>query len=190
MAVEARGCIGSVYRITADFLDKRGLIEQVKAELPPESRKVLEKLPFPFAWQDARALEDIEKALHARSPRLPADLGFAAAESLSRGMIAPVLQMAMSLFGQTPTSIFSKLDRFFSMVVRGFSFRYEERGPKEGVVFAQIGGGAAHESLFQQLKGNLHIIFELCRVKGTVGEPEVIRSDAAGAEIKLPVRWE
>lgn len=189
MKQETRGCLGAVYRITADFLVGRGLIDEVKAGIPPDSRRVLEKLPFPFAWQDGKALEDIERVLYAKSPQLPAELGFAAAKYLSGNLVAPVFKMALSLFGQTPETIFGHLDRFFSMVVRGFTFRYEPGGEKQGKVIATITGGAVHPSLFQQLKGNLQMMYQLCSVDGTVEEPLILRSDDAGAEVSLAVRW-
>jgi hypothetical protein len=189
MNQDRRGCLGAVYRITADFLVERGLSEEVKAQLPPEARKVLDKLPFAFAWQDGAPLEEIEKVLYAKSPQLAADLGFAAAKFLSGNVVAPVFKMALALFGQTPDAIFGNLDRFFSMVVRGFSFRYEPGGEKHGTVIAKIAGGPVHPSLFQQLKGNLLMMYQLCDVDGSVDEPQVLRSDDAGAEISLGVRW-
>jgi hypothetical protein len=187
---EARGCLGSVYRITADFLNERGLMDEVKGKLSPASRRVLEKPPFPFSWQDAAALEEIERVLYAKSPQLVADLGFAAARYLSGSIIAPVLKMASSLFGKTPDAFFANLDRFYSMVVRGFSFRYESDGEKRGKVIARISGGPVHRSLFQQLRGNLRILYQLAGATGVVEEPVVIGSDERGAEVALGVRWE
>ncbi|MCA1828937.1 MAG: hypothetical protein ABR567_13390 [Myxococcales bacterium] len=187
---ESRGCLGTVYRVTADFLVERKLLDEVKAKLSPASRRMLEKLPFPFAWQDAAALEEIERLLYAKSPQLATDLGFAAAKYLSGSVVAPVLKMATSLFGRTPDAFFRNLDRFFSMVVRGFDFRYEADGEKRGKVIARIHGGPVHPSLFQQLKGNLGMLFPLSGATGSVEEPLVLRSDDAGAEVVLGVRWE
>lgn len=190
MPDNARGALGSVYRITGDFLRQRGLFDEVKAKLSPESRRLLEKPPFPFAWQSSVPLEEIEKLLHARDPKLPAELGLAAAESLSSTVIAPVLKMALSLFGQTPAALFGNLDRFYSMVVRGFTFEYAAAGPKEGTVKARIEGGRVHASVFAQLRGNLNLIYRLSGATGTVGEPVVLRQDDSGAEITLAVRWD
>jgi hypothetical protein len=187
---ENRAVIGTVYRITAEFLDERGLTTEVKEKLSAASRKVLEKPPFPFAWQDYTALEEIEQILYAKSPQLAADLGFAAAKLLSGSMIAPVLKAATSLFGATPDSFFNNLDRFFAMVVRGFSFTYESQGQKRGRVVAKISGGRPHPSLFQQLKGNLAILYPIAGATGVVDEPVLLGSDESGAEIALGVRWD
>jgi len=55
---------------------------------------------------------------------------------------------------------------------------------------ARIEGGEIHRSLFEQIRGNLLSIYDLCNVKGSVGDAEILRLDGAGAEIRLPVRWE
>jgi hypothetical protein len=78
-----------IYRIVIDFLTERGLLDEVKAKLTPSSRKVLEKPPFPFAWQDSAPLEEIERVLYARSPDLVVDLGHAAGQQLSSTLVAP-----------------------------------------------------------------------------------------------------
>jgi hypothetical protein len=188
--VDNRGCLGAVYRVTNDFLIERGLADEVKTKLPPDARQVLEKLPFAFAWREQASLEEIEKVLYAKSPQLAADLGFAAAKILSGGVVAPVFKMALSLFGQTMESIFGNLDRFFSMVVRGFTFRYDRAADKEGQVFVKIAGGPVHPSLFQQIRGNLLMMYAIVGTTGTVGEPVVLRSDESGADISLAVRWQ
>src|SRR3954462_14159606 len=186
---ESRGVLGAAYRITADFLEKRGLKSEVSAKLSPASRKFVDKPPFAFSWHDYAALEEIEKVLHARSPELAADLGFAAAEHLTGTVVAPVMKMALTLFGKSPDQLFANLDRFYSMVTRGFSFRYERAGEKAGQVRVTISGGKAHESLFQQIKGNLRIIYAFSGANGTVDEPAGRRSDDAGGELALRVSW-
>jgi hypothetical protein len=191
MSEERRACLGSVYRVTADFLAERGLAADVIGQMPAHLRTLVEKPPFSFGWHDYRALEEIERILYGHSPGLPEDLGRAAARAFSRTILAPVISLAGALFGATPTSIFSNLDRFFSVVIRGFAFHYEASGAKEGRVFVTISGGAVHPSLFHQIKGNLHVVYEVAPARnGRVGEPEVLRSDATGAEISLAVGWE
>lgn len=187
---ERRACLGSVYRVTADFLKERGLAADVMAKVPAGSRAFVERPPFSFGWQDYEPLEEIEKALYASSPDLAADLGRAAAKFFSGTIVAPGIQLAGALFGSRPESIFSNLDQLFSMVIRGFAFRYQPSGAKQGRVFVRIAGGPVHASLFQQLKGNLSVTYEVWPANGFVGEPEVLRSDATGAEIALAVGWE
>ncbi len=178
--------------MTAQYLAERGVFEDVKAKASPETRQLLEKVPFAFAWQDNAPLEEIERILDGMpgGSELCVGLGYAAGRQLSGSVIEPVLKLALSLFGQTPASVFGNLDRFFSMVVRGFSFRYEENARRGGVVYAEIEGGGIHRSLFNQIRGNLLTVFDLCGVKGSVDEPQVLRHDAVGALVSLAVRWD
>ncbi len=189
MNAEERGCLGTVYGITSAFLSERQLLDDVKARLTPSSRKVLEKPPFALSWQPSAPLEEIEKLLYARSPDLVVELGHAAGRQLSGTLVAPVLKMALSMFGQTPATMFGHLDRFFSMAVRGFGFQYEPSGASAGVVQVRIEGGPVHRSLFEQVRGNLMTVYDLCKVKGTVGLAEVLRHDETGAEIRMAVSW-
>jgi hypothetical protein len=187
-----RGALGSVYRLTAEFLAKRGVMDKVKAQASEPTRTILEKPPFAFAWRGYEPLEEIERILYVMpgGPQLCVDLGHAAGSQLSGSVIEPVLRMAMSLFGKTPATMFANLDRFFSMVVRGFTFSYEAGSAKDGVVLVEIAGGQVHLSLFEQLRGNLRTIFDLCAVKGSIAAAEVVRRDDKGAQIRIPVRWE
>lgn len=191
-AAGERAVLGSVYRITNDFLTRRGLVGKIAPRLAPETRELLEKPPFPFSWHSARELEDIERALFLLpgGPQLCVDLGRAAGEQLSRSVIEPVFRMALSLFGKTPASLFGNLDRLFSMAARGFTFRYEPGSQKDGAVYAQIAGGAVHPSLYEQLRGNLSTVFDLCGVQGSVDPGEVLAHDDSGALVRIAVRWE
>lgn len=189
MVEGTRGTLGGTYRITRDFLAGRGMLDEVAAQLAPASRALLDKLPFPFAWQEMAPLEEIQRLLYAKSPELCVELGFAAAKYFTEGIVAPVARMAATLFGQTPESIFGNLDRFFALVVRGFEFRYERGGDKLGTVFVHISGGPMHPSLFQQVRGNLRMTYPLCSVDGSVGEATLLRSGEADAEVSFAVRW-
>ena len=104
-------------------------------------------------------------------------------------MIAPVLRMASALFGNTPAALFGNLDRFYPMVLKGMSFRYEALGDREGLVRASAGGPGVPPALFHVTRGNLLYIFELCGVSGTVVGPEDIRCDARMGEALYRVRW-
>ena len=67
MSADARGCLGTVYRLVSDFLTERGLLEEIKAKLTAPSRKLLEKPPFAFAWQASAPLEEIERVSIVRA---------------------------------------------------------------------------------------------------------------------------
>lgn len=189
---QERKTLGSVYRVTAEFLAERGLMPQVLPRASAEARRILEKLPFPFGWQSAGPLEEIERIVFdlPQGADLCADLGTAASLKLCGSVIQGVLRMAFSLFGQTPASLFAHADRFFAIVSSGFAFRYQPSADKAGVVVAEVQGGDAHPSLFHQIRGNLRGGFALCGVNGEIDAPRVERQDAQGASVRYAVRWD
>lgn len=188
---EERKTLGSVYRVTADFLAQKGVSEQVTSKASLGTKALLAKPPFAFSWQSNQPLEEIEQILSELpgGGELCAELGCAAGVKLCGSIIAGVLRMAFALFGQTPAAIFQHLDRFYSMVTSGYTFRYEPGSEKQGVVWAEIGGGPVHHSLFDQIRGNLRSAFALCSVEGKVELAEVRRHDAQGALLKYGVSW-
>jgi hypothetical protein len=189
---EHRKVVGSVYRVTAEFLAQRGVADGVLAKVSPETRAMIEKPPFPFSWRSSQPLEEIERTLFDLpcGRDLCADLGLAASLDLCGSMMQSLVRMAFTLFGQTPATLFSNADLFFRMVTTGLGFRYEAWTEKAGVVWATIAGGDVHGSLFEQIRGNLSGAYPLCSVRGEVGLPEVQRHDAESALVKYAVRWE
>lgn len=190
--IDERKVLGSVYRVTADFLAKRGLTAVILPNISPEARGLLEKPPFAFGWKSGKALEEIERVLFAlpEGRELCTDLGTAASLSLCGSVIQGVVRMSFTLFGPSPATLFANADRFFQMVTTGIGFRYEAGTEKAGVVWADITGGAVHSSLFDQIRGNLKGAFPLCSVRGEVGAPEVFSQDAQSAVVKYAVQWE
>jgi hypothetical protein len=188
---EIRAYIGSAYRIAVDFIDQRGHGAAVRARVSPETAQLLDKPPFPFAWAPPRAMDELQTALLSVAGReMCVELGLNAGRKLGGSMIAPVLRMATSLFGNTPATVFQNLERFYSMVLRGMTFQYEAAGPKEAIISVRAQGPNVPAALFEVTRGNLLYVFELCGVKGTADEPRNMRIDAGGGEARYHVRWE
>jgi hypothetical protein len=190
-AVEPREYLGAVYKTTVEFLRARGVLEQVKAQLSQATVRALEKPAFALAFQSGAALDEIVAVVDT----LPngRELNFALGNETSRGLagsiIAPVLKMALSLFGNTPASIFRNLDRFFAVAARGMDFAYEEVSANEGVVIARASGQRVPRGILDVTRGNLVTVFELCSTTGTVGEAEEVVASPTSTQVRIPVRW-
>jgi hypothetical protein len=186
----ARGYLGSVLRLTVDFLDQRGCKAQVKQKVSPSTAELIDKLPFPFAWIGATPMDEVESALSLVAGREACvDLGLTAARKLGGSLIQPVLKMATALFGNTPVAVFQNLERFYAMVLKGMKFDYHALGPREAVIRVRVEGANVPAALFDVTRGNLAYVFELCGVTGTVEPPEGIRCDERGGEASYRVRW-
>lgn len=187
---EPRTYLGSVLRITVDFLRARDHLPAIRQKVSAATAALIDKPPFPFAWIPCSAMDELESALLAvAGPQACADLGATAARNLGGSVIAPVLKMASALFGNTPQTLYQNLDRFYPMVLKGMRFSYEALGDREGLVLASAGGPGVPAALFHVTRGNLTYIFELCGVSGTVDGPQDIRCDSQGGEARYRVRW-
>src|SRR2546425_30163 len=112
-AESARGYLGSVLRLTVDFLEQRGCKAQVKQKVSAATAALINKPPFPFAWIAATPMDEMESALSLVAGREACvDLGLTAARKLGGSLIQPVLKMATALFGNTPVAVFQNLERF------------------------------------------------------------------------------
>lgn len=186
-----RGYMGAAVKLALDFIEQRGLTEKVRALASPETAKLFASPPWPFAWQDSRALDELESLIAQVAGRQACvELGLLAGQKLGGTVIEPVLRMAMGLFGKNPGTVFGNLERFYSMVARGLSFAYEEESANSGVVQVRANGPGVPNALFDVMRGNLMYVFELAGApSGQVDAPHVVRNDQAGATARYPVRW-
>ncbi|TMB07800.1 MAG: hypothetical protein E6J66_17910 [Deltaproteobacteria bacterium] len=141
-AESARGYLGSVFRLTVDFLEQRGCKAQVKQKVSAATAQLIDKPPFPFAWIPATPMDEVESALSLVAGRdACVDLGLTAARKLGGSLIQPVLKMATALFGNTPVAVFQNLERFYAMVLKGMKFDYDAVAPREAVIRVRAEGG-------------------------------------------------
>jgi hypothetical protein len=103
-------------------------------------------------------------------------------------VVQPVIKLALMLFGSTPGSLYANLDRLYSVVTRGLHFAWEG-SDNEGHIEARFEGPGIRSSLFEVTRGNLSYILEVCRARGTVGEPMVVKHDDSGAVVRYRTSW-
>src|SRR3954447_18166644 len=172
--------LGQFFGALMEFVDARGLREQVRAAVSPPTQQVIDHPPRALSFIPSTPIDEIETALQklAGNDAL-IECGIACARPLGWTLLQPVLRMALTLFGQSPEPIFSNLDRFFSMVTRGITFSWTAK-EKSGAVSARFAGEGTPEAAFHVLRGTLLFVYELSGTVGTVGPPEVLESTPAG----------
>jgi hypothetical protein len=187
----ARGYIGLSVRCGIDFIKEHGLTEQVRADASPAAREALDNPPAKLAWQDAAVLDELETLLakHGGSAAC-VDLGLYAATHLGGSIVKPVLGFALQIFGTTPQTIFTNLDRFYSIVTRGLHYRYEPVSDKSGTILLTADGPNPPPALFEVCRGNLIWLVELANVAGTIEAPEIRSADSKGTVVSFAARWE
>lgn len=186
-----RGYIGSAFRVALDFVEARGITAQVKTCVSMRTLELMEDPPFPFGWIAAQPMDELQTAIAGIAGRQACvELGLAAGRNLGGSMIAPVLRMATSLFGNSPAAVFRNLERFYAVVLRGMTFDYQELGERDGRITARAMGAGVPAALFDVTRGNLLFVLELCKVTGSVEAPEGVRLGAMEGEARYRVHWE
>ncbi len=189
MADAPRQGLGTFFRALMDFVDERGLRDQVRGLVAEQTRAVIDTPPRALSFIPSTPIDEVESALQKLiGDEALAECGIACARPLGWSLLQPVIRMAFMMFGQSPEPIFSNLDRFFSMVTRGITFSWAQQG-KGGTVSARFAGEGTPEAAFHVLRGTLLFVYELSGTVGEVGTPEVLESTPAGVIVRYDVRW-
>jgi hypothetical protein len=187
----ARAYIGLSVRCGIDFIKDRGLAEKVRADASPAVQQALDNPPPKLSWQDAAVLDELETLLLKHGGREACvDLGHYAGVSLGGGIVKPVLSFALQIFGTTPQTIFSNLDRFYSIVTRGLHYEFQPVSEKSGTVILTADGKNPPPALFDVCRGNLTYLLDLASVTGTI-EPHALKTaDSTKTVVSFAARWE
>jgi hypothetical protein len=186
-----RGYIGLSVRCGIDFIEQKGLTAKVRADASPAARAALDNPPAKLGWQDATVLDELETLLLTHGGRQACvDLGHYAAVSLGGGIVKPVLSFALQIFGTTPQTIFSNLDRFYSIVTRGLHYEFQHVSDKSGTLILTADGPNPPPALFDVCRGNLVYLLDLAGVTGTVDPYHLRSADSASTVVSFAVNWE
>lgn len=171
----ARAGMGVVLREILRFLEAQKLTAQVEAKVSPETRALMQKPPWALAWLPARPIDEIETAVLTLLGRKGCvDLGLALGRGMGGTLLQPLLRTALTLFGSKPETVFSNLDRFFSLSTRGLSFSWEPIDARTGLVKVVLAGGDLPQAPLHVLQGSLHYAFELTGSAGSIGDVEIV----------------
>jgi hypothetical protein len=149
-----------------------------------------ENLPLDSSWVSMTMVEELTVAvgvLHGQD-----GLRRMARESLNQSVI-PVLRTIIEgflrIFGATPASLLSRMPQITASTVKGVEYSWTATGPDSGTfLIAYPGRKRVPAELFAGAAASIELVFELCRVRGTVSEP--IPSPAhPGYGATFIVRW-
>src|SRR2546428_12162653 len=108
--------LGSFFRALMDFVDERGLREQVRAGVSAATRATIDDPPRVLSFISSTAIEDTESLLQKLvGDEGLAECGIACARPLGRTIQQPITRMAFLVFGQSPRPLLPSLDRSFSL---------------------------------------------------------------------------
>jgi hypothetical protein len=188
---ERRDYIGGVFRLTLDFIRKSGLFEAMAGELSPGTKALVDKLPGRLSWIGCGPMDELESLVvrHGGS-KAAFDLGLLAGREFGGSIMQPVLKMAVSLFGNTPATLFANLERFYPFVTKGYHFNWEPQGDRGGVVEVRWDPPKPPSALFDVTRGNFQYVTELIGSKDfRIEPPQIVRHDDTGALVRYAVAW-
>src|SRR5437870_1427688 len=129
METAPRQGLGTFFRALVDFVEEKGLHDQLRGLVSPDTRALMDKPPRPMAFLPSTPIDDLETALlKLTSAEVCVECGLYVARPLGWTLLKPVLLLAFQFLGQSPEPIFGNLDRFFSLVTRGISFSWNREG--------------------------------------------------------------
>ena len=187
-AVEVKG---SVVRAVVLTLGSHGLREAVLARVTPAAAELVRDPPLPTMWVDARPHNEIYQALLevVGAERLRA-LNREAVERDVSPLLRGAAMRVLRIFGMSPATLLSKLDRVSGTTARGVIYRYTPIDGASGwfeVDYPTV--QTVPLGAFVATGGALTLVFEMCGVKGTFGEPEWVANGQRN-RARFAVAWE
>jgi hypothetical protein len=181
---------GSLVRSLVVTIHEHGLRDAVLARVSPAAAALVRDPPLATMWVDGPVFNEILQALYEIEGA--ERLRHLNREAVERGL-SPLLRATvpglLRLFGTSPATLLSRLDRLGATSSRGFTARYLPSTPTAGSLemafpsLRDVPIGA-----FVATGGALKLVFELCGVPGTLGEPVWVDEQRRNA-MRFAVAW-
>lgn len=176
---------GSIVRAWIRAVEKLQLVDTLRPHLSPPTLAVLTTPPLVATWSDQSALNELflvthevcGRAMAMQLARLSTQEIFPTYASLFSGLI--------KLFGVSPATFFVRLNEWSKQLFEGATIQYTSISDRTGTLEFAYDRKFASPLQFLTLIPAMESIFQLCRVNGTVSEPEVLSL----ARARFHVRW-
>lgn len=170
-------------------LVEHSLLERVQAELDPAARAIAKAPPLPSEWVDGRVLFELNAVVYDLFgeevlARVSLDGNRAGISRLVRFGVESTLR----LFGVSPATMFARIGQLSASTTRGIDYTWTADGPRKGTlrICYPSGDHVPHPS-WLSARGGLRMVFDFCKVAGTVGPPQLV--DARGNASDYLLRW-
>ena len=165
----------SIIRGHIKALERAGLFKAVVDRVSPSTREMLIYPPPNSAWIDFKYEEDLAVAVTALTD--VATWRRIVHEAVVQGM-APLLRAAtegiLRAFGATPHTLFKRLNQMNVNNIRGFEIEYTLKSDTAcDILISYAVERTLPHCVYYGAAGGLEIIFDFCRVRGTLGEPDI-----------------
>jgi hypothetical protein len=168
----------------------QGMHEQVLARVDPATRAMMLDPPPATTWIDAHRLMDVDQVLlELRGAAVLRQMTRRAAEEGMLPVLRGTVEGLLRLFGASPASLFSRVGRFAGSTARGIEYRYIVTSETSGLLeLEHVGLTNVPRGPLVATAGGLEYIFELCGVRGTISDPEMVDNGRANI-CRYQVAW-
>jgi hypothetical protein len=182
---------GAYLRAYGDTLKKIGLYEAVFERASPRVREALVAPPPASNWVDYKIGIEIFTIVESLKGKL-ALRSFA--REATRSGIAPfmqgLIQGMMRLFGVSPGTLFTHMNKLSAQTTRCGHFSYAATSEASGIVTLEVPGHRdLPPALWTASAGAFEVTFDTCGVVGHVQDP-VLRADGNGNAAEFRVSWQ
>jgi hypothetical protein len=181
---------GSLVRSMVAVVTEQGLRNAVIGRVSPVAAELLHDPPLPTMWIDAQVYNEILQALYEIEGA--ERLRHLNREAVDRGLSSLLRTTApgmLRLFGASPETLLSRLDRLGASTSRGVITPYVASGPTSGSLEMEF--PALRDvpiGAFVASGGAIKLVFDICGVSGTIGEPTWIDEERRNA-MRFAVAW-
>jgi hypothetical protein len=178
---------GAVLRSQIAALERLGWLDEVRADVDPVTRKLLESPPSLVDWIPvARSVAIVDSIARRRSLDDVVMFGTAGSARVIDTTLKPIIQGILSVFGVEPHRLFARSDIVLKAMFRGAVSRYIETGPSSGDFELKIAVDGLSAAYWAMWRGTLLHAFPLCACEGTIGAPALSESNTVA---RFDIRW-
>jgi hypothetical protein len=172
---------GSFLRGYCTALKNLGWYPLVMRRGSPECREALETPPPSSSWVDYAPVEETLRIIESeRGLNAVRKLGHDAVAAGVAPFMQTLVQGLLRLFGVSPASFFSHLQRAAAQTLRGVEHSYAPVSDYSGIVTIALPERQdVPAAVWYSSAGGLEIVFETCSVTGHVQDPVVVSDNAA-----------
>jgi hypothetical protein len=178
---------GAAFRAYIAQVVKMELLDAVKERVAPETRAAIDSPPLPGVWMDANVVEDLVGAIEALR-------GMEAVRVITRAgqkdgvlrFLMPVVTGVLRLFGAKPDTLLSRFADLTKSFIRGTTFEWKMVSPRAGTLTVVFPRKHVPRHVFVGMESGCWLTLELCGVKGTVADVDIVREGTTGV---IRVAW-
>jgi hypothetical protein len=169
---------------------KYGILDDVSARVSAASQALLRDPPLQTEWIDARlSIEIYQAGLEVAGNDKLRQIS----KDAIQGGLAPLLQQTiervLAIFGASPASLLSRFDRVAGTTARGVVYRYAPLQERSGIFEMELRWlRDVSPGIFVATSGSMELVFDLCQVKGTFSDPEMV-PNGRNNRMRYAVSW-